>query len=68
MTDTPRSDIMDRDETAAFLRCSTGHVSNLMNGKVPTKTPFPTFNVGRRKYTRRSWVMQWTESERSAPR
>lgn len=56
--------VLCRAEIAKRLGVSEAQVSNLMNGKVSTVTPFPHFSVGSRKFTRESWLNEWIERER----
>lgn len=46
-------------EVAQLLRCSKGHLSNLLNGRVPGARPLPHISVGRRKLIRRESLEHW---------
>lgn len=62
---TPISDVLTITDMAAILRCSKGHVSNLIRGKVETKTKFPYYTIGRRTYSKRAWIEKFQEDERA---
>lgn len=63
-TEAVLADVVTIREATQILRCSSTTVSNLMRGKISTRTPFPHFLIGRRKYTRRSWIHKWMEENR----
>src|SRR5262245_25168748 len=55
----PVDPLLTLPEIANELRCSKGHVSNLMNGKVPGVPLLPTIALGRRRLVRRSSFEHW---------
>jgi excisionase family DNA binding protein len=54
--------VMTLKQTAAYLRISKAHLSNVINGKVPDVPPLRSFRVGRRVLIRREWVDEWMEA------
>jgi Helix-turn-helix domain len=60
-----RPPILTLNEAAKFLRCSKAHLSNVVNGKVPSLPPFPCIQIGRRKLVRKESLMRWVESVES---
>lgn len=54
--------VMTLQQTAAYLRISKAHLSNVINGKVPDVPPLRSFRVGRRVLIRREWVDEWMEA------
>jgi excisionase family DNA binding protein len=55
-------------EVACELRCSKGHVYNLINGDVADVTPLPTISLGRKKLIRRSSFEAWKRAnEKNVP-
>ena len=56
--------VLTLQESAAILRCSKAHISNLLNGKVPNTPRLPHFRLGRRVLTRLEWVLQWMEENK----
>lgn len=58
------SDVLTLAESAAVLRCSKTHVSNLVNGKVLNTQRLPHFRVGRRVLILRVWIDQWMEENK----
>lgn len=58
-------DVLTLGEVAEILRCSRSHVSNVMNGKVPSVPALPHFVMGRRKLVRREWLIEWLQSYRT---
>jgi len=58
-----RREILDIDETAAFLGVSPMHVSNLLRGKVRGVPPIPHVRAGRRRLIRREALMAWFKEQ-----
>ena len=54
-------ELLTLGETAAVLRCSKAHVSNLINGKLPGLDPLPVVEIGRRKLVRCHSLACWIE-------
>jgi hypothetical protein len=55
-------------EVARDLRCSSGHVYNVVSGRVAGVSPLPVITIGRRKLVRRSSLEQWKRAnEHRAP-
>lgn len=60
------SDVLTVREAAQILRCSTAHLSHVLNGKVPGVPPLPHIELGRRKLIRRASLDEWMQAvERS---
>lgn len=53
--------ILTLNEAAKLLRCSKAHLSNVLNGKVPTVPPLLCVRIGRRKLVRRDSLLKWVE-------
>lgn len=53
-------------EIAGELRCSKGHVSHLINGKVPGIPLLPAIALGRRRLIRRSTFEEWKKAAEAA--
>ncbi len=51
--------LMTISEVARELRCSKGHVQNLIHGRVPRTLPLPSVPLGRRRMIRRSSLHEW---------
>jgi excisionase family DNA binding protein len=49
-------------EVARELRCSKGHVHNLINGRVHGIPPLPALRLGRRQVVRRSSLDEWMKA------
>jgi excisionase family DNA binding protein len=49
-------------EVAQVLRCSKGHASKLINGKILGTTPLPAIRLGRRIVVRSSSLNTWLSS------
>ena len=62
---TQQSSVLTIEDVADILRCSKGHVSNVLNGKVPGLPRLSHFSMGRRKLVRREWLDKWLESNKS---
>ena len=56
-----RSSVMTLEQTADYLRISKAHLSNVLNGKVPSVPPLAHAVVGRRILIRRIWADEWLE-------
>ena len=56
------SSVMSLKEAAAYLHVSKGHLSNVINGKVPGVAPVRSFRLGRRVLFKREWIDEWLES------
>ena len=56
------SSVMSLKQAAAYLQVSKGHLSNVINGKVPGVQPVRCFRMGRRILIKREWVDQWLEA------
>ena len=54
-------ELLTLKEVARELRCSKGHVSNLINGRVKGVSLLPHLAHGRRKLVRRDWLDRWIE-------
>ena len=70
MTDTRAQDPVPRSfpdapplltvaEAARELRCSKGHVHNIIHGKVPDVPPLPVLRIGRRVLIRHEGLKAW---------
>jgi excisionase family DNA binding protein len=46
-------------EAARELRCSKGHVHNIIHGKVPDVPPLPILRIGRRVLIRHEGLKAW---------
>jgi MarR-like DNA-binding transcriptional regulator SgrR of sgrS sRNA len=57
-------DVLTITEIASILKCSKNHVSKLLNGKVPGVAVLAHFVMGRRKLSRRGWLMDWMEANK----
>jgi excisionase family DNA binding protein len=51
--------LMTISEVARELRCSKGHVQNLIHGKVRHTLPLPSIALGRRRMVRLSSLHEW---------
>jgi excisionase family DNA binding protein len=51
--------LMTLDDVAALLRCSKGHVANIVAGRVRGCPPIPAVRLGRRRLVRRSSLEAW---------
>jgi excisionase family DNA binding protein len=58
--------VLTIEEVAGILRCSKGHVSNALNGRIPGTPRLTHFSIGRRKLIRREWLEKWMEANKSA--
>jgi hypothetical protein len=54
--------ILTLKQTAAYLRISKAHLSNVINGKVTKVPPLRHARVGRRILIRQEWADEWLES------
>jgi excisionase family DNA binding protein len=57
--------LMTISEVARELRCSKGHVQNLIHGKVPHTRPLPSIALGRRRMVRAATLTQWIRASES---
>jgi excisionase family DNA binding protein len=60
-----RKEILTIREVAQVLRCSTTHVSNVINGRIEGVPKLTHLAMGRRKLIRRAWLEQWMEANKS---
>ena len=51
--------LLTMPEVASELRCSKGHISNLIAGKVNGVPRLPALTLGRRKLVRQSTLERW---------
>jgi len=56
-----KSPVMTLRQAAEYLRISKAHLSNILNGKVPSVPPLVHATVGRRILIRRNWADEWLE-------
>ena len=56
-----KSLVMTLQQAADYLRISKAHLSNIINGKVPSVPPLAHAAVGRRILIRRIWADEWLE-------
>jgi excisionase family DNA binding protein len=56
------SNILTIKEVAEILRCSKGHVQNVLIGKVRGVPRLAHLRIGRRKLIRKEWLDQWMET------
>jgi excisionase family DNA binding protein len=54
--------LMTIGEVARELRCSRGHVQNLIRGRVPRMRPLPSIPVGRRRLILLSSFRNWVRA------
>ena len=54
--------VLTLNEAAAVLRCSKGHLSNVLAGRVKGLPPLPRITIGRRTLIRREALGAWLES------
>lgn len=59
------SNILTIREIAEILRCSKGHVQNVLVGKVHGVPRLAHLNMGRRKVVRKEWLDQWMEANKT---
>ena len=65
---TKTSGLLDTQQAAAILGCSSQHVRNLIRGRVKGKT-LPAFKIGNREYQiKREDVFQYLENSRIEPK
>jgi hypothetical protein len=60
------SDVLTIKEVAEILRCSKGHVQNVMVGRIPGVPKLAHLSVGRRKLIRKEWLQQWMEAHKTS--
>jgi hypothetical protein len=63
-----RSPVLTLAQTAAYLRMSKAHLSNLITGKVPGVPDLRHVRAGRRILIRREWADEWLEAAAEGPR
>jgi hypothetical protein len=56
-----QSQVLTLHQTAEYLQISKAHLSNVINGKVPSVPPLRHARVGRRILIRREWAVEWLE-------
>ena len=54
-----KKEILTLPEVARRLRCSKGHVSKLLKGRVRGVPALTHMAMGRRKVVRREWLEAW---------
>ena len=59
------SNILTIKEVAEILRCSKGHVQNVLAGRVPGIPRLAHLRMGRRKVIRREWLEAWVEAHKT---
>jgi len=59
LTDDDPLRLMTISEVARELRCSKGHVQNLIHGRVLHTSQLPSVPLGRRRMVRRSSLHEW---------
>jgi excisionase family DNA binding protein len=55
----PAPPLLTVAEAARELRCSKGHVHNIIHGKVPDVPPLPILRIGRRVLIRHEGLKAW---------
>ena len=60
------SSVLTLAEVAERLRCSKGHVSHAINGKLKNVTQLPTVSMGRRRLVRVESLEAWLRENDSA--
>ncbi len=56
-----RSQVLTLKQTAAYLRISKAHLSNVINRKVTGVPPLCHAQIGRRILIKREWADEWLE-------
>jgi excisionase family DNA binding protein len=59
------SNILTIKEVAEILRCSKGHVQNVLVGKVRGVFMLAHLRMGRRKVVRKEWLDEWMETHKT---
>ena len=54
-------------QVARELRCSKGHVQNLIRGKVARMRPLPSVSLGRRRLVRFASLREWIRANEQTP-
>lgn len=67
ITDGDALRLMTIAEVASELRCSKGHVQNLIRGRVPSLLPLPVLHIGRRMLIRRQALLRWMVALENRP-
>jgi excisionase family DNA binding protein len=57
-----RSPVLTLKQTAAYLRISKAHLSNVINRKVAGVPPLRHAQIGRRILIKREWADEWLET------
>jgi hypothetical protein len=57
-----RLQVLTLAQTAAYLRISKAHLSNVIAGRVPGVPVFRHVRAGRRILIKREWADQWLEA------
>lgn len=57
-----RTQVLTLEQTAAYLRISKAHLSNVIRGKVSGVPPLRHVRAGRRVLIKREWADQWLET------
>ncbi len=60
------SNILTIKEVAEILRCSKGHVQNVLVGRVRGVPRLAHLRMGRRKVVRKEWLDQWMEAHKTS--
>ena len=60
------SNILTIKEVAEILRCSKGHVQNVLVGRVRGVPKLAHLRMGRRKVVRKEWLDQWMEAHKTS--
>jgi hypothetical protein len=62
-----RSQVLSLTQTAAYLRISKAHLSNVLARKVPGVPPLRHARAGRRILIKREWADHWLEASAEGP-
>ena len=57
-----RSPVLTLKQAAEYLGISKAHLSNVVNGKVPSAPPLRFARIGRRILIKRKWADEFLES------
>jgi hypothetical protein len=60
------SNILTIKEVAETLRCSKGHVQNVLVGMVRGVPKLAHLRMGRRKVIHKEWLDQWMEAHKTS--
>ena len=61
-----QNEILDVKGAAKYLHCSSSHISNILNGKVPNLPPIPHVRAGRLRLIRREALAEWFKAQEAA--